>query len=158
MFVYSVNNRAVFITNTPFLKPLFIPVTLFAGPGSVVVYAPSSVKQGEGLLMECRVNHTLNITRLVSWGIHSTKTSLCFYDPRSDEGSKSCMQGRALTWMSANSSYFYLNSTQLSDSGKYACTVKITGFPRTMSTKTVVVYSEYILVEAASFTGKNFVL
>ena len=123
---------------------------MFAGPASVVVYAPASVKQGEGLLLECRVNHPLHITRRVYWFISSFKRSLCRYIPRINEGSKSCMHGRALIWWSTKSSYFYLNSTQLSDSGQYHCGVRIIGFSRTTSTKTVVVYSEYVLIFAAA--------
>ena len=116
------------------------------------------MRQGEGLLLECRVNHTLNLIKRVTWGIDSTKEILCSYrlNARIAKGSKRCMQGRALTWWSANSSYFYINSTHLSDSGKYTCTAKITDFQPATSTKTVVVYSEYILVEAASFTGCKY--
>ena len=124
----------------------------------MVFYAPSSVRQGEGLLLECRVNHTLNLITRVTWGMDSIKGILCSYRPTAwiGKGSKRCMQGRALIWWSANSSYFYINSTNLSDSGKYNCVVKITNFQRATLTKTVVFYSEYILLEAASFTGYKY--
>ena len=112
----------------------------------MVVHAPSSVKPGEGLLVECGIRQPLNDVERVTWGTSSIKNRLCSYSPTSAEGSRSCMQGRALTWLSGNSSYLYVNSTQLSDSGNYTCSVKIKNQKLMTAYKTVVVYGEYILI------------
>ena len=111
-----------------------------------MVHAPSSVRRGQGLLVECGTSQPLNAVERVTWGVIATKNRLCSYYPRSTEGSMSCLQGRALTWLSGNSSYLYLNSTRLSDSGNYTCNVKIKNQKLMTAYKTVVVTGEYILI------------
>ena len=117
-------------------------MTFFAEQAGVTIYAPSSVKQGEGLLLECRFNHTLNNDSL-TWELHiSNKTFLYF---NTSGGPKRCLKNKAWNWWAGNSNYLYLNSTQLSDSGKYTCSVKIRNVPLMMLRTQIVVYSEYML-------------
>ena len=111
------------------------------------MYAPSSVEQGQGLLLECRVNHTVSVISRLFWEESSNKNFMCLYRFDVADGPVRCMNNRALSWWSGSSNYLYINRTQLSDSGHYTCTVKIGNGPLTVMTKEVVVYSEFILLQ-----------
>ena len=96
------------------------------------------------MLLECRVNDTRNQIKRLTW-VESATTGFLYYRSGRDSSAKRCMKDRALNWWSGSSNILYINSTQLTDSGNYTCSVKIKGTPVEDAKTQLFVYSEYVL-------------
>ena len=121
-----------------------IMLNFFAGEANVTIHAPSSVQQGQSAMLECRTGHELSAIKRLTWGESSITGHLYLYRYRHNKPSADLLlylKGRGVDWWSDNSNVMYINSTRLTDSGNYTCSVK-TQNDYELAKRPLVVYGE----------------
>ena len=99
-------------------------LNFFTGEGNVAIHAPSSVQQGQSAMLECRTGHELSAIKRLTWGKSGTTGHLYLYKGPPSADLLLYLRGRGVDWWSDNSNVMYINSTRLTDSGNYTCSVK----------------------------------